>query len=117
MNLLKALFNTELEDTNFFENTYPLTNDFFDSFQEPWQEGTDALAVVRSPICSGRLGHVRFHGVRWRASCDRPTSIPVGTKVRVLGRRANILIVEPLDAPISSHQADGGMFNIAAATS
>ncbi|MEM9006938.1 MAG: NfeD family protein [Cyanobacteria bacterium P01_F01_bin.86] len=89
MNLLRALFKQELEDTAFFKETYPLTDDFL--------RNGETLAVVRSAIKPGELGHVKFHGVRWRASCDRPEAIAAGTQVRVLGRRANILVVEPIE--------------------
>lgn len=92
MNLLQALFSQEVEDTIFFEQTYPLTNDFLKS--------KDALAIVRSAIEPGELGHVKFHGVRWRACSSYSESIPVGTQVRVLGRRANILVVEPVEEQI-----------------
>jgi len=96
MNLLKALFSSDVEDTNFFESTYPLTNNFFNGGQSNWQTDADVLAVVRSPIHPGQLGHVKFRGVRWRACCDRPLCIAVGAQVRVLGRRTNILVVEPI---------------------
>ncbi|MEM6517716.1 MAG: SUMF1/EgtB/PvdO family nonheme iron enzyme [Cyanobacteria bacterium P01_C01_bin.70] len=54
-------------------------------------------AEVKTTIRPGQLGRVRMNGVRWRACCDRPITLAEGTQVRVLGRRANILVVEPLD--------------------
>ena len=92
MNLLKALFNQDIEDAAFFDETYPLMDDFLRS--------EETLAVVKNAIEPGKLGHVNFHGVRWRASCDRTQTITVGTQVRVLGRRANILVVAPLEQPV-----------------
>ncbi|NER78455.1 MAG: hypothetical protein F6K42_02540 [Leptolyngbya sp. SIO1D8] len=117
MNLLKALTNTDLEDTIFFENTYAFTQDLFNSVQDSWQESEDALAVVRSPIDPGHLGHVKFHGVRWRACNDLGESIPVGTQVRVLGRRANILVVVPVEQELSTSQLDDSILNMAAVMS
>lgn len=93
MNLLKTLFSRDVEDNNIFDKTYT-TQDFFHSFQDSWQESKEAVAIVRRAIDPGQLGRVRFQGVWWRACCDRTQSIPAGTLVRVLGRRANILVVE-----------------------
>ncbi|MEM9816760.1 MAG: NfeD family protein [Cyanobacteria bacterium P01_D01_bin.6] len=98
MNLLKTLFSSDLEDTDFFETTYPLTNNFFNGDQDAWYAQSDATAVVKTEILPGKLGRVRFQGVRWRACCDRSVTLTVGTRVKVLGRRANILVVEPIDA-------------------
>ncbi|MGF1522807.1 MAG: NfeD family protein [Leptolyngbyaceae cyanobacterium] len=92
MNLLKALFNSGVEGTTFFDEAHPLTNDFL--------REDEVLAVVKSAIEPDKLGHVNFHGVRWRASCDRSQAITVGTPVRVLGRRANILVVEPAEEQV-----------------
>ncbi|MDB9527598.1 NfeD family protein [Oscillatoria sp. CS-180] len=97
MNLLKALFSSDLEEADFFETTYPLTNNFFNGDQDEWYAQFEALAVVKDDIQPGQLGRVKFQGVRWRACCDRPLSISIESKVRVLGRRANILVVEPMD--------------------
>lgn len=111
MNLLQALFSQEIEEKTFFEDTYPLTNDRLDS--------GEALAVVRSAIEPGQIGHVKFHGVRWRACCDHPQRVLVGTQVRVLGRRANVLVVEPMET-ITEQGSDpvyGGLFNAATTAS
>lgn len=98
MNLLKALFSSsDVEETDFFEATYPLTTNFFNGDQSEWYAQSDAMAVVKDDIQPGQLGHVKFQGVRWRACCDRPLTIFPETKVRVLGRRANILVVEPME--------------------
>lgn len=96
MNLLKALFSHEAEATNFFEDTYPLTTNFFASNPDTWQTPITVVAMVKDEIRPEKLGHVRFHGVRWRACSDRGQVIPEGAKVRVLGRRTNILVVAPV---------------------
>ncbi len=96
MNLLKVLFGSTEEETAFFENVPPLTDDLF-GLSDPFQGNAfEPVAIVCAAIHPGRLGHVKFRGVRWRASSDRPVVIPVGTAVRVLGRQSNILIVEPV---------------------
>lgn len=95
MNLLKALFSLEEEETNFFENN-PLSTNFFASNPDTWQNPIAAVALVKDEIQPGKLGHVQFHGVRWRAYSDRGQVIPEGAKVRVLGRRTNILVVVPV---------------------
>lgn len=95
MNLLKALFSLEVEETNFFEKN-PLTTNFFASNPDTWQHPITAIALVKDEIRPEKLGHVQFHGVRWRACSDRGQVIPEGAKVRVLGRRTNILVVEPV---------------------
>jgi membrane-bound ClpP family serine protease len=97
MNLLKTLFSSEMEETDFFETTYPLTNNFFNGDQEAWYSQSNTTALVKSEIKPGQLGRVKFQGVRWRACCDRAFTIPLDAKVRVLGRRANILVVEPVE--------------------
>jgi hypothetical protein len=101
MNLLKTLFSSDLEDTDFFETTYPLTNDFLDSDQAAWYAQTESTAIVTTEIEPGQLGRVRFQGVRWRACCDRTITLTEGTRVKVLGRRANILVVEPIEACVT----------------
>jgi hypothetical protein len=75
MNLLKTLFSSEMEEPSFFESTYPLTNNFFNGDEDAWQEQANTRAVVVSEVNPGRLGRVKFHGVRWRACCDRPLSL------------------------------------------
>lgn len=100
MNLLKTLFNSEMKEVDFFNTVHPLMNNFSNSAWSDWQSQSEAAAVVKSAIQPGQLGHVKFHGVRWRACCDRPLAIPPDTTVRVLGRRANILVVEPLEVCI-----------------
>ena len=107
MSLLQALFSQAMEETTFFEQTYPLTNDFLTT--------KDDLAIVRSTIEPGELGHVKFHGVRWRACSSYSRSIPVGMQVRVLGRRANILVVEPVEEQVFTQNCEG-MLGTAAAT-
>lgn len=107
MNLLKALFNQGMENATFFDEAHPLTSDFL--------REDEVLAVVKSAIESGKLGHVNFHGVRWRASCDRPQPIPIGTSVRVLGRRANVLVVEPVVEEQVFTQPHEGALNVAVA--
>lgn len=101
MNLLKTLFSSDLEETDFFETTYPLTNSFSDGDQMNWPTSSEATAVVKTIIQPGQLGRVRFQGVRWRACCDRALTLVEGTQVRVLGRRANILVVEPIEACVA----------------
>ena len=97
MNLLKFLFSADVEETDFFETTYPLTNNFFNGDPEAWYTQSEATAIVKTDIQAGQLGHVKFQGVRWRACCDRPLTLTEGTRVRVRGRRANILVVEPIE--------------------
>lgn len=97
MDLLKTLFSSDLEETDFFETTYPLTNNFFNGDQEAWYAQSDATAIVKTEIQPGQLGRVKFQGVRWRACCDRPITLQTETRVKVLGRRANILVVEPIE--------------------
>ena len=97
MNLLNTLFSPEVGEANFFESTYPLTNDFLGYDSIAWHSEDDAMAVVKTDIEPGQLGRVKFQGVRWRAYCDRALTIPLGAQVRVLGRRANILVVEPIE--------------------
>ena len=101
MNLLKTLFNSDLEETDFFETTYPLTNSFSDGDELAWPTTSEVTAVVKTAIRSGQLGRVRFQGVRWRACCDRTLTLVEGTQVKVLGRRANILVVEPIEACVA----------------
>ena len=101
MNLLKTLFSSDLEDTDFFETTYPLTKDFLDSDHAAWYAQSESTAVVKTEIQPGKLGRVRFQGVRWRACCDRSITLTVGTRVKVLGRRANILVVEPIEVCVA----------------
>ena len=88
MNLLKTLFG---EEGDFFEVTHPQ------------DEIPECIGTVVAPIEAGRLGRVRFQGVRWRACCDLEVSIPSGTKVFILGRRSNILVVKPIKAESASH--------------
>lgn len=103
MNLIKALFSSaKLEETDFFEATHPLTNDFLNGDQGAWYAHVDTTAEVKDEITPGQLGRVKFQGVRWRACCDRPITIPVGTRVSVLGRRANILVVKPIGVCVVS---------------
>lgn len=97
MNLLKVLFGSAMEDTDFFESTNPLTTSFFEDASESWREPSEFMAVVKAEIAPGQLGRVKFQGVRWRACCDRPFAIPAGIEVRVIGRRSNILVVEPVE--------------------
>ncbi|MEM6837078.1 MAG: NfeD family protein [Cyanobacteria bacterium P01_C01_bin.120] len=103
MNLLKTLFNyPELtEETDFFETTYPLTNNFFNGNQEVDHVQSEATAIVKVEIRPGQLGRVKLQGVRWRACCDRAITLSEGAQVKVLGRRANILVVEPIAACIA----------------
>ena len=101
MNLLKTLFSSDLEGTDFFETTYPLTNDFLDSDHAAWYAQSESTAVVKTEIQPGKLGRVRFQGVRWRACCDYTLTLKEGTRVKVLGRRANILVVEPIEACVT----------------
>ena len=98
MNLLKALFSSEVEEADFFETTYPLVNNFLNTSQSNLPSLSDVMAVVKAEITPGQLGRVQFQGVRWRACCDRDFTIPDQTQVRVLGRRSNILVVEPVTA-------------------
>jgi membrane-bound ClpP family serine protease len=102
MNLLKTLFSSEMEATDFFEPINPLTTHIFNSAIAGGYELSEFTAVVKTEITPGHLGRVRFQGVRWRACCDRPFVIPVGFEVRVVGRRANILVVEPVEACLLS---------------
>jgi len=101
MNLLKILFSADVEETDFFETTYPLTNNFFNGDPEAWYAQSDVTAVVKTEIQPGQLVRVKFQGVRWRACCDRPITLVEGTQVKVLGRRANILVVEPIEAYVA----------------
>ncbi|MEL6401511.1 MAG: NfeD family protein [Cyanobacteria bacterium J06626_4] len=96
MSLLNTFFSPEVGEANFLETTYPLTDDLFGDDSIAWHSDDEALAVVKTDIEPGQLGRVKFQGVRWRAYCDRALTIPLGTEVRVLGRRANILVVEPM---------------------
>jgi hypothetical protein len=96
MNVLKAIFNSSTEETDFFATTHPLANTFWNADHGEPPLPSDTLAVVKTEITPGQLGRVTFRGVRWRACCDRAFSIPLETQVRVLGRRANILVVEPM---------------------
>lgn len=101
MSLMKTLFTSEMmEETAFFETTYPLTNNFFNGDQELGDAKSEATAVVKTEISPGQLGRVRFQGVRWRACCDHAITLSEGDQVIVLGRRANILVVEPSEACI-----------------
>ncbi|MBF2035040.1 MAG: NfeD family protein [Leptolyngbyaceae cyanobacterium T60_A2020_046] len=96
MNLLKALFQGDVADAQFFENTLPLLSSLVD-FDEAHVDRL-LLAVVTEPIAPGQLGRVKFQGTRWRARCDRQP-IAVGTTVRIIGReRSTILVVEPAGA-------------------
>ncbi|MGF1458226.1 MAG: NfeD family protein [Leptolyngbyaceae cyanobacterium] len=99
MNLLKTLFSSDIEETTstFFETTHPLTNNSFNGDPEAWYTQSEAAATVQTTIQPGQLGRVKFQGVRWRALCDRPITIAEGTRVKVLGRRTNILVVEPAE--------------------
>jgi membrane-bound ClpP family serine protease len=103
MNVLKVLFGAEEEENAFFENTYPLTDDLF-GFSNSFQENAlDPIALVCEPIHPGRLGRVKFRGVRWRACSDRPEVIPEGLTVRVVGRRSNVLVVAWVETSALNH--------------
>ena len=106
MNLLKALFNPKVEDAEASEKTYLLTHTVHSGIHNLLPRRGDALAVVRSPIYPGQLGHVKFHGVRWRAYSNHPQVIPVETIVRVVGRRSNILVVELVEDHASSQPCE-----------
>lgn len=95
MSLLKNLGTYSREHEPFLEYPYPLVGDFIEIDLAPWRVPADRLAIVKSPICPGQLGHVIFQGVQWRACCDRRYALLSGAQVNVLGRRSNILVVEP----------------------
>lgn len=59
MNLLKALFSSETEPSNFFDTTYPLTTHFVNEDWPAWAAEAENLAVVKSDIHPGQLGHVK----------------------------------------------------------
>lgn len=101
MNLLQTLFSSDWEETDFFETTHPLTNSFSDGDRLDWSTSSEITAVVKTIIQPGQLGRVRFQGVRWRACCDRTLTLAEGAQVKVLGRRANILVVEPIEACVA----------------
>lgn len=101
MNILKALFSSEAEETNFFDDA-ALPISLVDNDERPWRDQTDTVATVKSKIEPGQIGHVTFRGVRWRASCNCAVRIPNNAQVRVIGRRANILVVEPAEMSVQS---------------
>ncbi|MBP0010287.1 NfeD family protein [Roseofilum sp. Belize Diploria] len=57
-------------------------------------ETTEAITLTEIP--AGEIGRVRFEGNSWAASCEnRRQAIPAHTKVYVLRREGNTLIVVP----------------------
>ncbi len=93
MNLLSALFKSYREDEEARDDSL-----FILDFGGPVAKGQvplELLAIVTDPIASGRLGHVIFQGVQWRAYAEGNPLIPAGTTVRVVGRQSNVLRVEP----------------------
>lgn len=57
-------------------------------------ETTEAFTITEIP--AGEMGRVRFEGNSWSASCEnRRQAIPAHTKVYVLRREGNTLIVVP----------------------
>lgn len=109
MNLLKALSRSTTADRTFLKNTHLPVRVSFNSLRYSRQRKGDTVAVVKSPIEPGQLGHVRFRGVRWRACSDGMQLIPEGTQVKVLGRRANILVVEPLEKQAFSEPSSNSL--------
>ncbi|WP_008307927.1 NfeD family protein [Leptolyngbya sp. PCC 6406] len=93
MNLLSALFKSYGEDEDARDDTLLVLD-----FGGPVAKGQvplELLATVTDSIAPGRLGHVIFQGVQWRAYAEGNVPISTGTTVRVVGRQSNVLRVEP----------------------
>lgn len=55
------------------------------------------VGVVSESIVAGGFGRVKLDGDDWKSEAPHATSdLPVGTKVRVIGRESIILSVEPV---------------------
>jgi membrane-bound ClpP family serine protease len=96
MNVLKALFNSSLTESDVVSESFSDVMEFSD-IKPLWANITEIQAVVTQTIAPQVLGRVKFRGTRWRALSDRAYPIAEGTVVRVIGRqRSNILVVEPV---------------------
>ncbi|MEO1295750.1 MAG: NfeD family protein [Cyanobacteria bacterium J06636_16] len=101
MNLLKALFNTPIDDAELSEDAVLKMRDFPADIEPLWKEFERNQAQVTETIEPNALGRVKFQGTWWRAWSDRPVTLEAGTTVHVIGRqRCSILIVEPVHAEV-----------------
>lgn len=59
----------------------------------------EAVVVEEIPLHERGIGLVKYGGDGnvWKASCPFPIKLPVGTRVKVLGRIGLTLIVQPFD--------------------
>lgn len=53
------------------------------------------IGTVSETVKAGDYGRVKLDGDDWKAETDSPCDIPVGTKVRIVGRESIIVKVEP----------------------
>ncbi len=54
------------------------------------------IGEVSETIMAGDYGRVKLDGDDWKAESDATSDLPVGTKVRIVGRNSIIISVEPV---------------------
>lgn len=59
--------------------------------------GVTGSVIEEIPAEPGRAGMVRIASEEWRADAGDDTTLPVGTKIRVIEVRGTRLVVEPTD--------------------
>lgn len=64
----------------------------------------EASAVVNRAIDLNQKGRVRYQGSTWNALCnDHQQILPVGTQVKIIGRKGNTLIVDSRARKTDNH--------------
>ena len=54
------------------------------------------VGEVSESVKAGGYGHVKLDGDDWKAESDAVNDIPVGARVRIIGRESIIVKVEPV---------------------